>query len=408
MQRRPAALAACLVMTAAATAAPAVAQDRGAFELGAFAHYTRFAGGGVALANHAGLGLRVGYFLSPLLSVELDASRTVTHNRFANAGFVTYYPFHLRGTVNLPFTERLSLLLGAGPVINRYGRAGGENDLGLGGLAGVRIRLASVVAVRLDATADYAIHRSGGGNRYWNLGAEGGLSVLLGMRPGVSGTADSDGDGVMNSRDRCPGTPPSTAVDASGCTRRADTDNDGVIDINDICPGTPAGAKVDVNGCSGTEPKDSTAVPAVPSPSADRASAGNSDLDGDGVANAVDRCPSSRPGETVDAVGCRAIFGAGQTVLTAPELLFDRGSVTLSDRARQLLHQVAEALAAHPELSVEVAGYSDDADGAMGLTRAETVKAYLVEQGAPAAGITAQGYPSPSAATAGRLEIRQK
>ena len=69
---------------------------------------------------------------------------------------------------------------------------------------------------------------------------------------------------------------------------------------------------------------------------------------------------------------------------------------------------MAEALAAHPGLWVEVAGYSDDADSAMGLTRAETVKAYLVEQGAPAAGITTQGYPSPSAATAGRLEIRQK
>ncbi len=406
MQRRTAALAACLVIVTVGAGAPAAAQDRGAFEVGAFGRYTRFAAGGVALANHAGAGLRAGYFLSPLLSVELDASRTVTHNRVANSGFVTYYPFHLRGVVNLPFTERLSMLVGLGPVINRYGRAGGENDLGLGGLAGLRVRLASILALRLDATADYAMHRSGGGDRYWNLGAQGGLSVLFGLRPGVSGAADSDGDGVINSRDRCPGTPPSTSVDPSGCTRRADSDNDGVIDINDICPGTPAGAKVDVNGCSGTEPRDSTAAPAASSPA--RSDAGNPDLDGDGVANAVDRCPSSRPGDPVDAVGCRAIFGAGQTVLTAPELLFDRGSVTLGDRARQLLHQLAEALAAHPEISVEVAGYSDDADTAMGLERAETVKAYLIEQGAPAGGVTAQGYPSPSAATAGRLEIRQK
>jgi outer membrane protein OmpA-like peptidoglycan-associated protein len=405
MLRRTVALTAFVVISAAGAAAPAAAQDRGAVELGAFGRYTRFAAGGVALANHAGVGGRAGLFLSPLLSVELDASRTLTHNRFANAGFVTYYPFHLRGMVNLPFTERLSILVGAGPMINRYGRSGGENDLGLGGLAGVRLRLASLVALRLDATADYAIHRSAGGSRYWNLGLQAGLSVLLGMPAGVSGTADTDGDGVMNARDRCPGTPPATAVDANGCTRRADSDNDGVIDINDICPGTPAGTKVDVNGCTGTEPKDSTAAPAS-SPASSAAAA--SDTDGDGVPNVSDRCPSSRPGEAVDAVGCRAIFGTGQTILTAPELLFDRGSVALGDRARQRLHQVAEALAAHPEISVEVAGYSDDADAALGRERAEAVKVYLTGQGAPGDRITAQGYPSPGGATAGRLEIRQK
>jgi OOP family OmpA-OmpF porin len=403
MQRCTVALAACLLLVSA----PAFAQERGSFELGAFGRYTRF-GDGMPLTDRVGAGLRVGYFLSPLLSVELDASRTQTHNRIANAGFVTYYPFHLRGALNLPFTERVSALLGAGPVIDRYGKAGGENDLGLGGLAGARFRLASMVALRLDATADYAIHRSGGGNRYWNLGLEAGVSVLLGVPAGEKGSADSDGDGVMNARDRCPGTPPSTAVDANGCTRRADTDHDGVIDINDICPNTPAGAKVDVNGCSGTEPRDSTgASPAAAAPPSPAAGTGT-DTDGDGVPDAADRCPSSRPGEAVDATGCRAIFGEGQRTLTAPELLFERGSTALGDRGRQLLHQVAAALAAHPEMTIEVAGYSDDSDEVLGQQRAETVKAYLIEEGAPGERISARGYASPGGATAGRLEIRRK
>lgn len=60
--------------------------------------------------------------------------------------------------------------------------------------------------------------------------------------------ADSDGDGVPDSRDRCPNTPKGAAVDASGCP--LDSDGDGVPDYRDNCPGTPAGTKVDANGCA--------------------------------------------------------------------------------------------------------------------------------------------------------------
>jgi len=58
---------------------------------------------------------------------------------------------------------------------------------------------------------------------------------------------DSDGDGVPDSRDKCPSTPPGVAVDADGCP--LDSDHDGVPDYLDKCPGTPAGLKVDADGC---------------------------------------------------------------------------------------------------------------------------------------------------------------
>lgn len=66
--------------------------------------------------------------------------------------------------------------------------------------------------------------------------------------PAVAADADSDGDGVLDSRDKCPGTPAGTPVDASGC--ELDTDGDGVFDSKDRCPQTPRGDKVDANGCS--------------------------------------------------------------------------------------------------------------------------------------------------------------
>ncbi|MBT8421624.1 MAG: discoidin domain-containing protein, partial [Gammaproteobacteria bacterium] len=64
----------------------------------------------------------------------------------------------------------------------------------------------------------------------------------------VYGTAgaDSDGDGVDDSIDQCPGTPAGSTVAANGCI---DTDGDGVDDTIDQCPGTPAGAQVDSVGC---------------------------------------------------------------------------------------------------------------------------------------------------------------
>ena len=58
---------------------------------------------------------------------------------------------------------------------------------------------------------------------------------------------DSDGDGVPDSRDRCPNTPKGVQVDEHGCP--LDSDGDGVPDYLDKCPGTPKGAKVDKNGC---------------------------------------------------------------------------------------------------------------------------------------------------------------
>jgi len=58
---------------------------------------------------------------------------------------------------------------------------------------------------------------------------------------------DSDGDGVPDYLDKCPGTPEGVIVDCRGCP--LDSDGDGVFDSFDKCPGTPQGALVDEDGC---------------------------------------------------------------------------------------------------------------------------------------------------------------
>lgn len=68
---------------------------------------------------------------------------------------------------------------------------------------------------------------------------------------------DSDGDGVNDTKDACPGTATGTPVDSAGCP--LDSDKDGVNDAADLCPNTKKGTKVDANGCAKTQA--ATALP---------------------------------------------------------------------------------------------------------------------------------------------------
>lgn len=62
---------------------------------------------------------------------------------------------------------------------------------------------------------------------------------------------DTDGDGVINSKDYCPEDTALTlskGVAANGCPKQSDAD--GTPDYRDNCPDTPRGVKVDSLGCA--------------------------------------------------------------------------------------------------------------------------------------------------------------
>ena len=89
---------------------------------------------------------------------------------------------------------------------------------------------------------------------------------------------DTDGDGVPDYEDHCPGTPPGVNVMADGCP--IDSDGDGVPDYLDQCPNTPINILVDRSGC----PFDS---------------------DSDGVPDYIDKCSGTPKGTEVDQFGCK-------------------------------------------------------------------------------------------------------
>ena len=96
---------------------------------------------------------------------------------------------------------------------------------------------------------------------------------------------DSDGDGVKDKADLCPGVP--GKVELAGCP---DKDNDGIADKDDACP--EIAGKAEFKGCPDT---DNDGIPdkddACPTVAGKKDLSGCPDKDGDGIADKDDKCP---------------------------------------------------------------------------------------------------------------------
>ena len=177
---------------------------------------------------------------------------------------------------------------------------------------------------------------------------------------------DADGDGVLDSKDKCPTTPKGRKVNAEGC--ELDGDGDGVVDALDKCPTVPAPGTVD--GC-----------PVV------------KDSDGDGIMDDKDKCPTVPAPGTVD--GCPV--APPPKKLTLEGVNFDNDKATLRPDAYGILDKAAATLKEWGDVKVEVAGHTDsrsDDDYNMKLSqrRAEAVRTYLIGKGVAADRLTAKGY----------------
>jgi OmpA-OmpF porin, OOP family len=187
---------------------------------------------------------------------------------------------------------------------------------------------------------------------------------------------DSDGDGVPDGKDACPDTPRGATVDEKGCP--TDSDGDGVFDGLDRCPGTPAGVKVDPSGC----PLDS---------------------DGDGVDDTRDRCPDTPRGTAVDADGCpippkaAPLFEGAKKELVLEGVNFETNKAVLTPDSLGVLDRVAASLHDWPDVRVEIGGHTDSQGSAsynlkLSEKRAQAVKDYLVGKGIDASRMTVKGY----------------
>ena len=144
-----------------------------------------------------------------------------------------------------------------------------------------------------------------------------------------------------------------------------DSDGDGVVDGKDKCPNTPAGRKVNADGCE-------------------------LDSDGDGVVDGSDKCPTVYA-KTAD--GCPP----PPPPLVLEGVQFDNDKATLRPEAFAILDKVAIGLKDWGDVNIEVAGHTDSkSDDEYNLKlsqrRAEAVRDYLISKGISADRLTAKGY----------------
>lgn len=208
--------------------------------------------------------------------------------------------------------------------------------------------------------------------------------------------ADTDGDGVIDAKDKCPKTPAGRKVNAEGC--ELDGDGDGVVDALDKCPTTPKGRAVNAEGCELDGDGDGVVdaldkCPTTPAGRKVNAEGCELDSDGDGVVDGADACPTV-PAKTAD--GCPAAAAAPKK-LVLEGVNFDNDRATLRPDASATLDQAAATLKEWGDVKVEVAGHTDsNSDDAHNLKlsqrRAETVRSYLIGKGVAADRLSAKGY----------------
>jgi outer membrane protein OmpA-like peptidoglycan-associated protein len=402
-----------------ALALPAQAQRRSTIELGALARATLY-DDSVGLDDAWGFGGRLGWFFADNWAIEGDVglipAQTTVGAIDVNNTFV-----HVHLVRALGLGQRMALLVGGGWAYNSFSNGSSVSENGVGGLAGLRLRLGKRLALRADATADYMLDPAIGSDDNLHLGVQAGVSLLLGEGPGdkdkdgvlddvdrcadtpagtpveASGCPDADRDGVADQGDRCRDTPGGVAVDAVGCS---DADGDGVVDPQDQCAGTAAGVQVDATGCAMDTDKDGVPDAADRCPTTGAgvpvdATGCPPDSDADGVPDPMDRCPGTAAGMQVDAVGCLPPSPAAPIVLEGVSFLSGSDKLTLASQGP--LDRVVVALRERPDLHVMIEGHTDnvgtrDANLRLSKARADAVRAYLVSKGIDARRLGTVGY----------------
>lgn len=241
----------------------------------------------------------------------------------------------------------------------------------------------------------------------------------------VPTTHDSDGDGVEDYTDKCPGTPRGTKVTTFGCP--PDTDFDGLYDYEDMCVNEPGPR--DNKGCpyadkdnDGILDKDDDCpdVPGLPQykgcPDTDKdglvdgkdkcpneygpvefGGCPDTDIDGDGVPDHQDLCPRT-PGVKSNK-GCPKMSPEQESALrhAFDNLLFESGKDVIMSESYSSLNELGKVLIKDSKAKLYLEGHTDDVgnDNAnldLSRRRSASVKKYLAEMGVSDSRIRTDGF----------------
>ena len=195
------------------------------------------------LSNRPTFGLTGGYSFNKILGAEA-AFHYINSEYDSGGDDVNGFLYRLDGLYHFMPEKRLVpyLAAGIGGITLDPDSGGNDTDFLVNYGGGLKYFLTERLVLRGDVRHVIPFDK-----RQNNLAYTLMLTFLAKKEKKASPPVDSDGDGVPDHRDQCPGTPKGVQVDAKGCP--LDSDGDGVADHPDQCPATPRGAKVNENGC---------------------------------------------------------------------------------------------------------------------------------------------------------------
>ncbi|HOG17609.1 MAG TPA: outer membrane beta-barrel domain-containing protein [Syntrophales bacterium] len=371
-------------------------------------------------------GVRLGYDFTKRFGLEADLGYVDTkYTEFAPDRYTDVYNYRLEALYHFFPDKKLVpfAAVGFGGQSMNYKNTSKSDSTHFAGDYGVGLKyfLTENVALRTDLR-----HILGFASIENNLAWTFGLTFLFGgekpmaekaivreaAAPAVMAPADSDGDGVADSSDKCPGTPAGVKVDLNGCP--LDMDGDGVYDYLDKCPDTPKGVKVDKDGCPLDTDRDGVAdyrdnCPSTPAGVKVDKDGCPLDMDGDGIYDYLDKCPDTPKGVKVDANGCPldsdkdGVYdyldkcpgtpggikvdkdGCPVKASITLKIQFDTGKSVIKKEYRDEIKQVADFMKQYPHTDAVIEGHTDNvgreaANVKLSQARANSVRDYLIKE----------------------------
>ncbi|HEX6104250.1 MAG TPA: OmpA family protein [Gemmatimonadales bacterium] len=368
------------------------AQSTGSFEIGAFAQPTYFDRTLRFDQGSGGGGARLGFFITPALEVEAEGAFVPT--TAAGDLEVDYFPARARLLLNLPAGEHTRVLLGGGYVHNEYRGDLDASDDGGTALLGVRLGIPGFPSLRINGYVDFMPSPANGAGENWNWGLQFGLSFLTGVDRGAraeEAVAEPDSAALAARQDSL------AQAARADSLRRAQADSARAQAVRDSLAQAQRDsvARVEAERTARAQALRDSLVAAAREDSL-RAVALR-----DSLRLTRDRARIAALEDSLARVALRdslrVLVATRAARVTLRGVNFEINKATLLPISREILLDVARSLVANPEVTVEVAGHTDNTgprelNERLSRERAEAVKAFLIENGVAAERMTTQGY----------------
>ena len=366
----------------------AAAQSAGTLEFGLFlqdSYFDRSLGWEQA---RAGPGARIGFFPLSNVNLEAEGAFVPTDGRF---GHVYYIPLRARLVFNVPSGEHGGLFIGGGYVRNEYRHDADFHDDGVTALVGARVGLPGITTIRVASYLDYIPSPSNGAGYNLNWGLQAGLSFLFGAHPRRAEARET----VTPRRDSL-----AMAARQDSLARAAQADSLRIRAARDSAAKAAQAQQARL--------RDSISQVNARQKALSDSLANGARLDSirtaalrDSLRLTQNRARMAALRDSLARVALRdslrMLMAQKQTRVTLRGVNFELGKAVLLPISRDILQDVARSLVANPAVRVEVAGHTDSTgpravNERLSLARAESVKAFLIENGVAADQMEVKGY----------------